>query len=283
MLQTSSSNIVIISCLSIHNVAPHVPCSLIGNMVNICQHVSSAVPLILWKLYVHGCPLSVIVSWTVDLPHLPISLILQSVSALLDLPRPETTACAIKPRTVRSVLVLRVQGHVVRTPLPSGVQSIRELEFKWQSIPCCSVRRGWPCASHSVRGDVVAQLSRAFERHGVFWCVPAHRQRFHPSGRNLCMGRVASDRPLAFRLRSASTIAVWCFVPRGQSNTLFPWHCERHRPISLPHFGSWSGSASSLGACGTDTAGQGCYLPLRPSSCPDLKDPGRPLEGQRIL
>ena len=34
-----------------------------------------------------------------------------------------------------------------------------------------------------------------------------------------------------------------------------------------------SGSASSLGVRGTHTAGQGCYLPVRPSSCPDLKNP----------
>ena len=57
VLLTSFINIVIISCLLIHNVAPHVPCSLIGNMANICQHVfrSNAVPL--WKLHVHGCSL----------------------------------------------------------------------------------------------------------------------------------------------------------------------------------------------------------------------------------
>ena len=33
------------------------------------------------------------------------------------------------------------------------------------------------------------------------------------------------------------------------------------------------GSASSLGVRGTHTAGQGCYLPVRPSSRPDLKNP----------
>ena len=34
-------------------------------------------------------------------------------------------------------------------------------------------------------------------------------------------------------LGRASTFAVWCFVTRGQSNTLVPWHCERRRPISF--------------------------------------------------
>ena len=47
--------------------------------------------------------------------HLPILLVLQSVSALFDLPRAETAVCANKPKTVHSVLILQVQGHVVKT------------------------------------------------------------------------------------------------------------------------------------------------------------------------
>ena len=86
---------------------------------------------------------------------------------------------------------------------PSGV-----LEFKWQSISCCSVRKGWRCASHSVRGNVIGQLLCVFERHGVFWCVRTHRQSFHPSGKTSAWGlRFRIDHGL-FRLRSGSTIAV---------------------------------------------------------------------------
>ena len=40
------------------------------------------------------------------------------------------------------------------------------------------------------------------------------------------------------------------------------------------------GSVSSLGTRETHTAGQGCYLPVRPSSCPDLKNPDRHWKGR---
>ena len=148
-------------------------------------------------------------------------LVLQSVSALLDLPKAETIVCATKPSTISSFFAFPSSGP--RREDPPGVQSIREFEFKWQSIACCSVRRGWPCAFHSIRGSVIGLLC-AFERHGVFLCVPTHRG-------------VASDRQLAFRLRSASTIAVLC---------LFTWPIEHCRSMALretpsnflPHFES---------------------------------------------
>ena len=44
-----------------------------------------------------------------------------------------------------------------------------------------------------------------------------------------------------------------------------------------------SGSASSLGVRGTHTAGQGCYLPVRPSSCPDFKNPDGHWKGGEYL
>ena len=96
-----------------------------------------------------------------------------------------------------------------RKDRPSGVQSIRQLESKWKSVACCSVRKKWPCAFYSIRGNVIGQLQLHL-KGVVFFCVETKRNRFHPSGRNVCMERVAPDRPLAFRLRSESTFSVWC-------------------------------------------------------------------------
>ena len=91
------------------------------------------------------------------------------------------------------------------------------------------------CASHSIRGDVIGQLPCASERHGVFWCFSTHRQSFH---QRKSEGSFAWDVWLRID-HCPSVFAVWCFVLRGQSNIIFPWHYERRRPFFV-HFECWT-------------------------------------------